>query len=183
MSFIKMLVYVPDSSVTMTSLLGINTTANQFSMSMVEKLIGDLRIGCQSGVLGISTGAVQASGKITLSSFVATDTITVNGRVYTGRAVPSGAQEFLIGIDDTATAANFVSKLNADTNTAVYRQVIGTSAAAIVTVTATNPGIEGNLMTLAISAHGSVSTAVAGGTDGNLVYETFGSSLNTMFNV
>jgi len=105
----------------------------------------------------VSTTVVQASGTITLSAFVANDTVTVNGTVLTGKASPSGAVQFLIGASDTATAANLAACINA--NTTLNKQVVATSAAAIVTITALVPGAFGNLGTLAISAHGSVSGA------------------------
>ena len=58
--------------------------------------------------------------------------------------------------------------MNASATAIVVNNVLATSALGVITFTAKEPGTMGNLMTLAISAHGSVSTSVAGGTDGTV---------------
>lgn len=111
--------------------------------------------GSVSSKAYLSTTVVQASGTITLSSFVDADTVTINGTLLTGKNSPSGSAEFLIGLTDTLTAVNLAACVNA--NTTLNKQVVATSSGAVVTITALVPGAFGNLGTLAISAHGSVS--------------------------
>jgi phage tail sheath gpL-like len=103
----------------------------------------------------LSTTVVQATGTITLSSFVEDDTVTVNGTLLTGKNSPSGSAQFAIGASDTLTAVALAACINA--NTTLNKQVVATSSGAVVTITALVPGAFGNLGTLAISAHGSVS--------------------------
>ena len=124
----------------------------------------------------VSTGGVQATNAVTFSSFVATNTVTVNGVVFTGRASPTLVSEFKIGTTDTLTAANFAARINntdgvGATAAKVYGVVQATSAAAVTTLTAVESGAIGNLYTLAISANGSVTGAnFASGTDGTITY-------------
>jgi hypothetical protein len=120
--------------------------------------IGSGNIGAKAYV---ATTVVQATGTITFASFADGDTIAVNGTTLTGKTSPSGAVQFAVGASNTACAANAAACINA--NTTVNKQVIATSALAVVTVTSLVPGAYGNLGTLAISAHGSVSGATLTG--------------------
>lgn len=69
--------------------------------------------GGRTGKVRLNTGAVQAEGKIVFSSFVADDTVTINGSVFTGKANPSGAAQFAVGSVDQDVANNLVAKINA----------------------------------------------------------------------
>ena len=110
-----------------------------------------------------SSDAVQASGTVTLSSMVAADTVTVNGTVFT--CVASGAtnNQFNVGASDTITAANLAAAINSSTTAAFRNLVTASSSAAVVTVVSNPEGVLGNAITLAISAHGSVSGATLTG--------------------
>lgn len=123
---------------------------------------------------GIHPGAVQtkanvafATGTITFSSIAAADTITVNGVVYTVMASgATGEFQFNVGANDTAAAANAVVALNASASN--NAMIVASSALGVVTITAYLPGALGNAVTIAISAHGSVSAArLASGTNGD----------------
>jgi phage tail sheath gpL-like len=176
MSFVKILASVPDSATTMNSqYFQLNTSANQVDVQGLQKFLGDIVDGAQKAYLKVSTGAVQATGTVTFSSFVEDDTVTINGVVFTGKASPSGANQWAIGASDTECATNFAAKINASALAGITSVVTATSADAIVTLTAVQPGLTGNAVTLAISAHGSVSAArMAGGTDGTQVAVNFG---------
>jgi hypothetical protein len=100
---------------------------------------------------------VAATNAVTFSAFVAADTVTVGGIVFTGRAAPASNVEFLIGATDTATASAFAAAINA--HPTVKTMVSAVSNAAIVSLTSLLPGGAGNKITLAISAHGSVTAA------------------------
>lgn len=141
---------------------------NYLPLEKIKRFFAKAILGSWNTSTYVTTGMTIASGTVTLSSFVASDTITINGRVYTGSASPSGAQQFLIGASDTATAANFAAIMNADTSILVKGVVKASSSAAIITITSLSPGNIGNLMTIAISAHGSVSGTgkLTGGTQG-----------------
>lgn len=124
-------------------------------LQAIERYVGRMSGGTVSCKAYLSTTVVQASGTITLSSFVNNDTITINGTTMTGKDTPSGAAEFAILGTDTLTAAAAVVKINA--NTTLNKQVVASSSGAVITITALVPGAFGNLGTIAISAHGSVS--------------------------
>lgn len=105
--------------------------------------------------------AVAATGTVTFSSIAAADTVTIGGTVYTGSDTPTGAVQFLTGTTDTLSAVSLASVVNA--NTTSNKLVKATSSGAIVTLTAVQPGTSGNLIDIAISAHGSVSAATLTG--------------------
>jgi hypothetical protein len=158
MSFVKILMHVPDSAQTMTQILQLEASpVNQVDDENLDKLIGDMIDGSQLSYTKISTGAIQAFGTITLSGMVATDTVTINGVVFT--AVSSGAtgNQFNIGGSDTITATNLARAINASTTANVINVVFATSAANVVTVTAVQPGLQGNMNTLAASNHAFIS--------------------------
>lgn len=115
----------------------------------------------------VATSCTYASGTITFSALANNDTVTVNGRVYTAKTSgAAGLQQFNIGGSDTNAATNFCAILNADTSVLVKGVVFGQSAGAVSTIFCQIPGNVGNICSLAISAHGSVSGALlTGGTE------------------
>jgi phage tail sheath gpL-like len=114
----------------------------------------------------ISTNSVNATGTITFSSLANNDTITINGTTFTAKTSgAAGAVQFNLGASDTAAAANAVTVINA--NESVNETVFAQSTGAVITLFCRVPGVIGNLCTIAISAHGSVSGAnLASGADG-----------------
>lgn len=125
----------------------------------------------------VFAGGLASTDTITFTAFANTNTVTINGVVLTGTtAAPVSNVTFQIGANDTATAANLVKLINNTTGNAfgpppakVWGVVSATSAAGVVTLTATEPGAITNLYTLAISANGSVGSALfTGGTDGTI---------------
>lgn len=122
--------------------------------------------GAHPATIQTKINAVKASGTITFSSIANNDTITVAGTVFTAKTSGATGNQFNLGADDTAAAAAAVIAINASTENDGL--VIATSALGVVTITALVPGELGNLIGLAISAHGSVSAALcAGGTNGD----------------
>lgn len=123
--------------------------------------------GIRPAVVYTKSNAVKATGTVTLSAHVATDTVTVSGVVLT--AVVSGATgpQYNVGGSDAITADNLAAAINE--NATLSAIVKATSALGVVTLTALMPGALGNAVTLAISAHGTVSAArLAGGTNGTM---------------
>ena len=97
------------------------------------------------------TGGVKASGTLTLSSVVATDTAQVGNQTFTASATPSGNNQFLVGLSDTATAANLKAKINAHPAfaSATGGSILSAaSSGAVVTVTAYAYGNSGNMVQL-----------------------------------
>jgi phage tail sheath gpL-like len=176
MSFIKILLSVPDSSQTVTDLLSIDATNNVYSENGLRNLIERVLQGEQLAYAKVSTNPVQASGTVTFSSLVADDTVTINGVVFTAKASPSGTNQFGLGANDTAAAANLAAKINASALAGIVNVVTATSALGVVTLTAVQPGLAGNAVTIAISAHGSVSGSgrLTSGTDGTQAAVNYG---------
>lgn len=177
MSFVKILLSVPDSAPTMNATyLNIPVAANQVSGVGMVNMISDMIDGAQLSYTKVSYNLVQATGTVTFSSIAAADTVTINGVTFTASASPSGANQFLVTGGDTLAAAALAAKINSATApTGIINVVTATSNAAIITLTAVQPGLTGNAVTLAISAHGSVSAArMAGGTDGTQVAVNYG---------
>ena len=135
--------------------------AGQKLMKYVRSLMGGFRYA----KVQTQINAVKATGTVTLSSHVATNTVTVNGISF--ECVASGAtgNQYNVGGTDTLTAVALAAALNA--NTTLDGMIVATSSGAVVTLTALFPGELGNAVTLAISANGSVSAArMASGTNG-----------------
>jgi hypothetical protein len=150
-----------------------------------------------ASALAYIAGTVYAYRKATVafSSFVTTNYVTVNGKVFTGKTTPSGDYEFAIGGSNTVTCQNFVRCINAikdkwptlqnirtvtesagtatilcDGSLTAAISAHGTVAAKYVVLESIVGGYIGNMLTLAISARGSVTGAnFAGGVDGTLV--------------
>lgn len=119
--------------------------------------------GAKSLNVTVQDGTVSATGTVTFSSIAAADTVTIGGTVFTGSNSPSGAVQFLTGTTDTLSAVSLASVIKA--NTTVNKLVSATSSGAVITLTAVVSGPVSNFITLAISAHGSVSGAtLTGGT-------------------
>lgn len=80
--------------------------------------------------------AAQATGTISLSSFVAGDGVLVEGVLFVGIAnTDPGPNQFLIGANDTATAVNLAAQINASKDARISGVLSATSASAVVTVT------------------------------------------------
>lgn len=119
----------------------------------IDKMAGGM-VACHAV---LSTTVVTASGTITFSSFVQDDTITINGTELTGKDSPSGSAQFKTGAGTTDTTIAAAAAVCINANTTLNKQVVATSSGTVLTITALVPGAFGNLGTIAISAHGSVS--------------------------
>jgi hypothetical protein len=118
-------------------------------------------VAIMPGATLTQSGGTAASGTITFatSASVANDTVTVNGVVFTCKAVPATAYEFAPGASFTASAQNLAAVLQASTDPKVAIASY-TLAGAVITVkygselqygTTGKQGTEGNSFTLAKS--------------------------------
>lgn len=105
--------------------------------------------------ISVQGNKVQAFGTFTLDTVIATDAVSINGVTFT--AVVSGAtgNQFNVGIDDAATAANLATAINASVTALVSGYVSATSLEEVVTVTSRFYGLSGNQTTIA-SADGTI---------------------------
>lgn len=114
----------------------------------------------------VTVTCVAATGTISPSSQVNTDTITVGGVTLTGTTNTQDATHYKVGASDAACATNMATCINANTTT--NKLVSASASSGVVTLTALVPGVIGNQITLAISAHGTVSGAnLSGGSEGS----------------
>lgn len=96
----------------------------------------------------------QASGQVTISSGSGTETITINGVAITAAWTTS----------DANTATLLAQNINNSANALVQGLVYASASSNVVTITAVNPGVAGNAISLAASGTGcSVASAWAGG--------------------
>jgi hypothetical protein len=124
--------------------------ARQEAEILVNTLMG-LASGAKIGSLSVSIGGNQASGTLTLASSVSGDTIALAGTTFTEVASGAGTHQFNQGANDSATAANLASAINADATLSL--SYIATSSGPVVTITALAISTSGNSTTLVGSAH------------------------------
>ena len=108
-----------------------SASGSLFARAKFNKDAGDALAG-RAAALEAGLTHVQT---ITLTSVVATDSVIVGETIFTCVASGATGNEFDVGIDDTATAANLAAKINA------LAGVTATSDGAVVTVTSDVPGI------------------------------------------
>lgn len=132
----------------------------------LSELFQSFSLGAWTSNTILVNNVVTSSGTVTLSSIAAADTVTIGKTVFTGSDTPATSVQFLTGTTDTLSAVSLAAKINAHAQAG--KIVSATSALGVVTLTALIPGLIGNEIALAISAHGSVSaTYMASGTEGN----------------
>lgn len=107
-------------------------------------------------------GLVAATGTVTLSSASGDVSAVINGVTITVTYATS----------DTNTASLLKTAINASANALVANHVTATSAAGVVTITASTPGIVGNTITLAASGTGATASGarLTGGTTTKVTY-------------
>lgn len=176
--------------------------AQQWAIGSVDQdCANNLVVKINASAVNKIVGCLAASRRATvvISSMVDGDTVTINTVVFTAKNTPDASdnRQFQVGNTDTATAnnlmtaiANMVAKfpallsgivvtqstttltLNYKGSLSVASSAHATVASTIVVITCIIPGQIGNLCTIAISAHGSVSGAnLASGTEGTEIIE------------
>jgi hypothetical protein len=124
--------------------------------------------GTVSSSVVLQTTGVAAAGTVTFSSFTTGDTVTVGATTLTGSAgAPANESEFNVSGNDAADAVAFAACVNAHSVLSKYLSAAKT-ATATVTLTSLVPGVIGNGLALAISAHGSVVAFASGANDTNV---------------
>lgn len=104
-----------------------------------------------AGATIATTEGAQASCTLTLVSVLNTNTVTINGVVYTAHTNTQANDQFDISGSDDADAAALCLAINNST-TAGSAAIVATVATNVVTVKARRGGIAGNLITVAVSA-------------------------------
>lgn len=178
----------------MTTSLVLTVNTDRVSLDAYQKTNGDaqgecnelaslfkaLACGAFNGSVAVqkaSVAAVAASGTytITYAKLDANDTVTVAGITLTCVTGTPNTVQFKKETDATVTAANLAAKINALATVNIY--VTATSALGVVTVTANQAGVVGNLITTAKNSADADGIAVsaaalAGGAGGALTGAT-----------
>ncbi len=115
--------------------------------------------GRLAGGTNASSDGAAATGTLTLTSWLNTQTVAVNGVTITANTNTQANNQVDISGDDTADAAKLALAINNSTSAALA-DVIATSAVNVVTVTARKGGLSGNAITLS-SGQASVVANVA----------------------
>ena len=145
------------------------SASNTEPRQMANKMI-DLMAAAASGTIACSMDlqiaggiAAPASGTLTLSGVVNTNTCTINSVTFT--CVTSGAtgNQFNVGVSDTLTAANLAAAINGSVTAKIAGYVTATSSTNVVTITAAHNGILGNLVTLSGGTHDVAATGTITG--------------------
>lgn len=172
MAYTRLDIYHAEADITASGLVGpIAADKPRDGFHAIGRLFKAVAGGLRGGYSClVKKAAVKASGTITLASHVATDTVTIAGVTFTCMASGATGDQYNVGGSDTATAVNLAAAINASTSAGIANCVTASSAAAVVTIEADVPAALGNSVTIAISAHGSVSGArLASGSDGTSV--------------
>jgi hypothetical protein len=134
----------------------------------------------------MSINTLYATGTLTLSTAIAGSTAEVNGVTYTFQAgVPTAYGQVQVGADDTESAVNLATAINAYETSIAHgaATVSATSAIAVVTVTASMEGVAANAYTL-VGGDGTVVASAAtltGGTATGSVQSTGATDQLIMF--
>lgn len=141
------------------------TGNGNFVLKQLDDFFENFVVGAFNCNIQIMASGVYATGTATFASVVATNTLVIGGVTITAVSSAPTSVQFLVGANDTATAANAVKTINALTT--MNKVVQASSTGAVVTIACLVPGTIGNLVTL--SAGGgtiTVGAALTGGTDG-----------------
>lgn len=147
MSFVRILMSVPDSATTMKNILQLEASPiNQVDDENLDKMIGDMIDGSQASYTKISTGSLQASGTGTFTgAATANQTMTIAGVTFTAKASPDEtANQYLVSGTVALEAASLARAINASTTASP--NVFASSALGVVTITAVQPGTTGNFI-------------------------------------
>jgi len=136
----------------------------------LENLMGGLAGGNRQALLGCSIGAIQATGTLTQTSTGAAndETMTIAGVTFTAKTSGATGNQFNRNDSVTISATNLAAAINDSADVNIY--VSASSAAGVVTFTALQPGVLGNLILLTESmANTTVSAAaLASGSEGTV---------------
>lgn len=106
---------------------------------------------------------VYASGTITFSGVgAANDTILINGVTFTAQASGATGNQWNVGGTATISATNLAAAISASVTALVSGYVTAASVAGVVTVTAANPGIVSNSITIAEGVDSTAAMVVSG---------------------
>lgn len=177
MSFVKILLSVPDSAATMQSLMELDATNDVLNEAYLQSIMANMVDGNQLAYAKVSNNLVQATGTGTFTGAATADqTMTIGGVTFTAKASPDeAANQYLVSATVSLEAASLARAINA--NTTLAKHVLATSALGVVTLTAVQPGVASNFfptVDVDTSNFTFAQAILAGGTDGTQVDRQYG---------
>ena len=130
------------------------TSQDRENLNQLINLLSGINIGAVQATVDVqssSSDPVAASATITITHANVTngDTTTILNTVITAATSGNGTTSWTIGADATADATAMAACINA--NTTLNKQIVATSAASVVTLTARQKGVCGNGFALTTS--------------------------------
>lgn len=142
-------------------------------MVLLRNFFRRLAGGLSRGTVKVSVSsasAAKASGTLTLVSAQAGDTVLLNGQTLTAVTGTPTANQFKVGVSDTADAASLANAIASTNNLSLVSGLLtATSALGVVTVSALRDGKLGNAVTM--SATGGNITASGARLTGGTGYD------------
>jgi len=136
----------------------------------IEEVISTINAtGTQSSILDVVAGdwegvGSNATGVVTLVNVASSETITLNGLVYTAvTGTKSGNTQFSIDTSDSAAATDLTASINADTRSGTTDDISAEVFDNVIVVYAATVGTGGNAITMA-EAVTDAGTTVSGST-------------------
>lgn len=126
-----------------------STVSNPMIMNNIIALLQGCASGSEMANMQIEVSPENASGTLTGSTVVATDTAVINGVTFTCVASGATGNQFNVGADDDESMENLANAINGSATSLVNGYVFASAAATVVTVYAITPSTLGNCMTLA----------------------------------
>lgn len=143
----------------------------QMNLINVDKEIAGLTVFDKDIHATFQTSAeylVAATGTVTFSSVATGDDLTINGLLYTAVTGARGTDDkFSVDGTDTDSATDLAAAITGDTRTGTKADTTATGSGAVVTITSTQSGDFGNLITLATADAGAATVSAATLTGGD----------------
>jgi hypothetical protein len=139
-------------------------TGTTFTFGAVNTVNGNILAGTS---ITFASMSVLNGRALTYGPSATTITFPSAGTVVVPASSPN-PNTFVVGANDTITAANASAAIDASTNPAIQGIITSTSLGPVITFTSLVPGPIGNLETLAISG-GGTATPMTGGSFGTTV--------------
>jgi phage tail sheath gpL-like len=165
--FLKIQLSVDETTEQLNEFLRLDTTDYDGSFGRLLSYLEMIKAKARHAYVKVQRAAVRATGTVTFTGApTAADTVTINGVAFTARASGAVANEFNIGGTVTLTAAALAAAINASVTAKIAGYVTATSLAGVVTVTATEPGLAGNVFTITESMDNTTVVTFANGSEG-----------------
>lgn len=173
MALNRLVIETPLTTAQDAAVMRLNGTGSWRNIFALLSWLRGFAKGTRRGNMKLKVGAVRATGLVTFGGLpVADETVTIGNVVFTAKDSGATGNQFNIGANVTAHAANLTTAINASAN--LTGKITATSSEGVVTLTAVVPGLMGNALALSESMSNTTVTAFASGTDGTAYNLTLG---------